>query len=249
MDHKNNRRLQEAFELQVTSEYGAIENKPTSKEIEAWLNFAKDEFFKTRYSGVNFKGLAYEQDQKRTEDLANLKVTKELTMLPYKTGSNEYIFEVPKDYFILTREAAFIMPETDSARKCWRKRITNDDDTITYFPYRVQVMEANDDNIESKLNNKLSNHLFQGSTTQPLRVRNSDTITLYTDTNYSVQTFQITYLRNPKPIDLHTDPTAIYTEFPVGVLDEIVKIAVRMFIENKSNPRYQTITNELSMAE
>lgn len=244
----NNRQLQESFELQATAQYGAMVDKPTSKEIEMWLNIGKDIFYKTRYSGVNFKGLSYEEDQKRIEDLRRLKETHTLPKLQ-SAQEDVYSFQLPNDYFITTGESANIVPTTDASKKCWRAYVLDDNGEKIYLSRRVQVMECTDDNIDEKLSNRLSDHIFQGSTTKPLRVHQSSKIDVYTDGNYEVISFTITYLRIPTLIDLHTNPLDTYNDFPETVHGEIVNLAVKAFLENKGNQRYQTYTNEVTTAE
>ena len=40
-----------------------------------------------------------------------------------------------------------------------------------------------------------------------------------------------------------------YEDFEDNVMYEIVKIAAQMYLENKQNQRYQTITNEVNTQE
>lgn len=46
--------FQEAFEREI-NQFNDIFNKPTSTETEYWLNQGLEKFYKTRYSGINFK--------------------------------------------------------------------------------------------------------------------------------------------------------------------------------------------------
>ncbi|MBQ7819890.1 MAG: hypothetical protein IJ341_10065 [Bacteroidales bacterium] len=77
--------LQAAFELEINKIDANLE-KPKSVDIEYWLNRGLEKFYKTRYAGINQKGLGFEQDQKRIDDLRTLVCTRHCTLNEY-TGS------------------------------------------------------------------------------------------------------------------------------------------------------------------
>lgn len=241
------REMQSLFELKATSQYGAKVDKPLSSEIEMWLEAGKQKFKKTRYSGVNFKRLGFEQDQKRIEDLRLLKVTEILDKYATVDTSNEYDihqFIIPESYWITTGEAALILPVSDEAKRCWSV-----DKDGNYIETRTSLIECTDENIDEKLTNHLSDHLFNGSITRPLRIHSAFTIDIYTDKNYKVSNLILTYLKNPSKIDIHTNPNAEYLDFPESVHEEIVNVAVQLYLENKTNPRYNTFSNEVNTME
>jgi hypothetical protein len=45
------------------------------------------------------------------------------------------------------------------------------------------------------------------------------------------------------------DPTHECSDFPEYIWPEIVKIAAQMYVENKGDKRYQTLTNEVLTQE
>ena len=53
--------LQEAFEIEI-NKIDANFEKPKSIDIEYWLNKGLEKFYKTRYSGINYKSTGFEQD-------------------------------------------------------------------------------------------------------------------------------------------------------------------------------------------
>lgn len=67
--------LQEAFEREINMLDNDLE-KPMSTDTEYWLNQGLEKFYKTRYTGLNFKRTGFEQDQKRIDDLRTLISTK-----------------------------------------------------------------------------------------------------------------------------------------------------------------------------
>lgn len=243
------RELQASFELKATSFFGATDTKPQSMEIEMWLNSGLEKLIKTRYSGINYKSLAYEQDQKRIEDLRNLKVTAQLVKDSTEESNsnpkyNKYSFLLPSNYFITTGESVTTLPISDDAKRCW-----NVDENGNYVPSFTMLIECTDDNIDEKLSNSLSDHLFHGVKTRPLRVHNKDVISVYTDGNYSINSFQLIYLKKPSRIDIHTNPQDEYTEFPEHLHEEIVNMAVQLYLENKEKQRYNTFAAEVATME
>ena len=88
--------------LQLISPTLAIDNKLPSDTILSFINEAVDKFWKTRYSGINFKQRGFEQDQKRTDDLRTL-----VTKYTYKdngitkVNQETYTVTLPDDYVIL----------------------------------------------------------------------------------------------------------------------------------------------------
>ena len=72
---------------------------------------------------------------------------------------------------------------------------------------------------------------------------------MYTDGNYNIRNYILTYLRTPKRISLTDAPFDEYTDMPAATHNEIVKLAVELYLENKANPRYQSYMNEVSTME
>lgn len=58
--------------LQLMDPNLVIKDKLSSDTIISFINEAIDKFYKTRYSGVNFKAQGFEQTQKRIDDLRTL---------------------------------------------------------------------------------------------------------------------------------------------------------------------------------
>ena len=77
--------LQEAFELEI-AQLDSNLTKPTTSDIEYWLMAGLDKFIKTRYSGINYKRTAFEQDQKRIDDLRTLVTNKTYQFTTFPEG-------------------------------------------------------------------------------------------------------------------------------------------------------------------
>ena len=233
--------LQEAFEIELNVLDDGL-NKPKSMDTEWWLNKGLEKFWKTRYSGLNSKRTSFEQDQKRIDDLRTLVTTKVyLTEDITENSQSQYSIVLPEDYLILLGDKAGITPfEND----CWE---TNDDGE--YVVKYGDTIEATVENIDRQLNNSLSEHKLRYSNARPLKLIQGNEIKLYTDGNYKVSEYHLTYLRRPNKIDIHANPYATYLDMPEHTHSEIVKIAAQMYIENKENNRVNTHDKEVQEME
>lgn len=228
--------LQEAFELEIDKLDNNLE-KPTTSDIEYWLMAGLDKFIKTRYSGINFKRKGFEQDQKRIDDLRTLISNKVYQFTVYP---EEYTVVLPDDYMIALGETAVIF----SYNPCWPVGPSGQPRTKN-----TDVLEATIENIDQQRQNSLSEYRFHGNNARPLRLFMGNEIHLYTDGNYNIKNYILTYLRNPKRISLTESPFSEYTDMPAATHLEIVKLAAELYLENKANPRYQSYVNEVSTME
>lgn len=99
--------LQEAFEIEINKLDDCLV-KPKSIDIQWWLNRGLEKFYKTRYSGINFKQKGFEQDQKRIDDLRTLVETKKYNEEEITNEDNIFIVDLPEDYVILLGDNAGI---------------------------------------------------------------------------------------------------------------------------------------------
>lgn len=110
------------------------------------------------------------------------------------------------------------------------------------------VFECTQDSFMYRVNNSLTDFHYRYKRARPLRIRNSNGCELLTDKNYIIKEYKIGYLRKPKEITLD-NPFDEYTDFGDIIIPEIIKIAAQMYLENKANQRYQTISNEVNTQE
>ena len=113
----------------------------------------------------------------------------------------------------------------------------------------TDVLEATVENIDRQRQNTLSEYRLHGRSARPLRLYEGNTIRLYTDSNYHIRNYILTYLRIPNKISLTEAPFEEYKEMPASTHDEIVKLAVELYLENEANPRYQSYINEVNTME
>lgn len=213
------------FEIEIST-MEDISKKPTTYEIEYWLNQAYQRFIKTRYSGVNAKGLAFEQDQKRVEDLKKL-INTSTIKLNENSITHEYTGDYPADHYITLGEDVMISTWTDP----------------------VDVFECTIENFTTKLNNSLTDvHSFHGYA-RPARLFTPTGVKLKTTGEYNITEYVLTYLKQPGKIAILTKPNDEFTELSEITHLEIIKLAVSMYLESKANPRYESFQNEVAQSE
>lgn len=233
--------LQEAFERELNQFYDGL-NKPKSADTEWWLNRGLEKFYKTRYSGINYKQKGFEQDQKRIDDLRTLVHTVPLN--PINTSDSEYIVELPDDYVMLLGDTAYILPVNGKTIPCWET-----DENGNYVLKSTDTLEVTVETIDREKSNSLSEYRLHYCLARPLKLIRNNQIYLYTDGNYQVRMYNMTYLRKPKYINIHENPFDEYTDMPEHTHSEIVKIAAQMYIENQGNQRLQTHNQEVNTME
>lgn len=226
------------LELDNTSSFSVPAFEP--EEIDLWLNKGVSKFVKTRYSGLNTHRDAFEQTQKRIDDLRSLVLE---TTLDYGVDLNDGVADtnkpnsvigvLPTDYlFTLSEEVTISYNDIR-------------DDAGTYRTKRVGVTEATSDNYRAKMDDPYSEHRLHYENAKPLRLYYASGIELITDGNYDITKYHLRYLRQPATIELNS----VDCDLPEHTHDEIVKIAVSMALENIEQPRYQSHMNEVNTME
>jgi len=244
------------------------------EEIDYWVNTYTKRYIKTRYSGLNVHGTAFQQDQKRSDDLRSIvksadysNSTNPATILTLNEEiSNAYYIEYPSDYWIGLGETIYISYGPNEN---------------TQTVKRGDVTECTIENIDNRLTNSLSSHRLHNGVAKPLRLYVDGKIVLYTDGTYTIPNYTVTYLAKPEEIDSYkytqfstansyslgdkvsnnghqyvcstadTAPSALtsfteiqLTSMPDHTWDEIIAGSVKMALENISDPRYQTYSQE-----
>lgn len=238
----NKRGFQIEFErrLQLLYPELKVENKLNSDTIFSILDEAIDKFWKTRYSGLNYKQLGFEQNQKRIDDLRTLVKTKEYTEKEIKVNKNINSVELPTDYAILLGDTVGIVP-TDY-NKCWDK--VNDQYVVHYG----DSIESTIDFIDNQLNNSLSEHKLKYCKARPLRIIAGNNINLYTDGQYKVKEYRIQYLAKPRKLSSCNFEDE-YTDLPEQSHIEIIKNAIQLYIATIGDNKYQIYLNEVNTME
>lgn len=221
-----------AFELEINLLDDSL-NKPATDDSLFWLNQAVGKFVKLRFNGDPVHHTGYEQTEKRREDLIRLVNTEDLnspTVNKSHVNYNEYTYKYPKDYLYVLSENV-IISDNNGGHKM---------DTCMF--------ECTQDSFMYRINNSLTDFHYRFHRARPLRIRYNEGSKLLTDKNYKIDKYILTYLRKPKEITLD-NPHQEYEDFQDIIMHEIIKIAAQMFLENKKDERYQTISAEILTQE
>lgn len=220
-----------AFETEINE----IDNeltKPVTDDSLYWINQAIGKFVKTRFNGDQTHHTGYEQTEKRRDDLVKLFKQEDLNVEnkhKYATYDRYYVEYPPKFLYALNEDV--VISDLNGEHKL---------DTC--------VFECTQDSFMYRINNSLTDFHYRFHRARPIRTRTVDGCYLYTDKQYKIDKYTLGYLKRPDEVSL-TNPTEEYKDFEDYQLHEIVKIAAQMYLENKKNERYQTITNEVLTQE
>ena len=110
------------------------------------------------------------------------------------------------------------------------------------------IFECTADSFMYRINNSLTDFHYRYHRARPLRIRTNDGFRLLTDKKYKIDSYTVGYLKVPTEIT-NENPLTEYNDFEDHIWFEITKIAAQMYIENQSDPRYKTITNEVLTQE
>ena len=220
-----------SFELEINKLNDAI-NKPLTDDSLYWINQAVVKFVKDRFNGNAPKRTSYEQNEKRTRDLINLLKESKTTEFTVSSHVNydQYEYHYPSDMMFVLNEDVVIDSINGGSEM----------DTC--------VFECTADSFMYRINNKLTDFHYRFHRARPLRIRTKDGFRLLTDKNYKIQSYTLGYLKVPTEIT-NEDPFKDYEDFEDYTWLEITKIAAQMYIENQSDPRYKTITQEVLTQE
>lgn len=239
------REFQIEFErrLQLMDPNLVIKEKLTSDTIISFINEAIDKFYKTRYSGINFKAQGFEQTQKRIDDLRTLIKNKKYTEGSInKSDRNSYSVELPEDYVLLLGDTAGIQPS--NLNECWETNEIGE-----YIIKYTDTLESTIETLDRQLGNSLSEHKLKYCQARPLKLIQDNNVILYTDGNYKISEYQITYLAKPSKIDSSNITNLEYTDLPEHTHMEIVKMAIQIYLATKPMQHYNAYSNEIASME
>lgn len=227
-----------AFELEINKLDDTM-NKPVTDDSLYWLNQAVAKFIKARFNGNPPHYTSYEQNEKRTRDLHNLFESANVGLTGPESHStyDEYTGTYPSDMMYLLSERALITDNNEG------------------HEYDTSIFECTADSFMYRITNSLTDFHYKYHKARPLRVRTGNPddyhFSLLTDKNYKIKQFDIYYLREPEKLTSAnpTDRNVEYNDFEDDVWYEIIKTAAQMYVENQTDRRYQTLTNEILTQE
>lgn len=240
-----NRGFQIEFErrLQLMDPNLVIKDKLSSDTIISFINEAIDKFYKTRYSGINFKAQGFEQTQKRIDDLRTLIKNKKYTEGSInKSDRNSYSVELPEDYVLLLGDTAGIQPS--NLNECWETNERGE-----YIIKYTDTLESTIETLDRQLSNSLSEHKLKYCQARPLKLIQDNNVILYTDGKYKVSEYEITYLAKPSKINSSNITNTEYTDLPEHTHMEIVKMAIQIYLATKPMQHYNAYSNEIASME
>lgn len=219
------------FELEINKLDDSLQ-KPSTDDSLYWVNQAIVKFAKDRFNGNPIKRTSYEQNEKRTRDLINLlreDKTSEFTVSSH-VDYDQYEYHYPSDMMFVLNEDVVISNMEDQ------------------YPMDTCVFECTADSFMYRINNKLTDFHYRFHRARPLRIRTKDGFRLLTDKKYKINSYTLGYLKVPDEITSE-DPYKEYTDFEDYIWLEIIKIAAQMYLENQSDQRYKTLTQEVLTQE
>lgn len=229
--------------LQLMDPNLVIKDKLSSDTIISFINEAIDKFYKTRYSGVNFKAQGFEQTQKRIDDLRTLIKNKKYTEGSInKSDRNSYSVELPEDYVLLLGDTAGIQPS--NLNECWETNERGE-----YITKYTDTLESTIETLDRQLSNSLSEHKLKYCQARPLKLIQDNNVILYTDGKYKVSEYEITYLAKPSEINSSNITNTEYTDLPEHTHMEIVKMAIQIYLATKPMQHYNAYSNEIASME
>jgi hypothetical protein len=236
------RDINRMFEMEVGS-YGTMD-KPSTAVAEYYINSAVDNYWKTRVSGFNSTGDKIEDTDKRVADLAKFIKDASFTGTAITTSGNVYKITLPTDFNMLISDSAKILPLTDNAKKCWAKTSAG-----VYIAKVQDTQEGRLNTINQLLRSSLSEYRLNNGQARPIRVVKGNNIEIYTDGEYSISEYTISYLMKPTKIDfISATKTSEYTFLPDSVINEVVRLAAEMYKDNVASKRQESL-REVSTIE
>lgn len=221
-----------SFELEINKLNDSL-NKPVTDDSLYWINQGVVKFAKQRFNGSLPRNTSYEQTEKRTSDLINLLKETDVTYTTFANANpsyDEYVYEYPNDMMYVLNEDVIISDQNGEHKM------------------NTCVFECTADSFMYRVNNSLTDFHYRYHRARPLRVKTKDGFRLLTDKNYKIDKYTLGYLKVPEEIT-NEDPFKDYKDFEDYTWLEIIKIAAQMYVENQSDPRYKTITNEVLTQE
>lgn len=180
-----------------------------SDTIFHFLNKAKDEYVKQ-----NFR--VFQRNQEINDNIRTLVNTKIYNSYSLNGVSDRFEAEYPEGYMYALGENVYISIKDN---KC-----------SNLITHKSDVLEATIETVSAQLNNSLSDHRLRYNQAKPIRVYTDNKIVLYTDGNYSISSYELTYLKKAKDLGNPNELTEEYTDLPEHTHQAIVDLAIQMIV-------------------
>lgn len=207
-------------------------------EIDFWLNTAIRAFVKQRYR-------EFERIQKRIDDLKPLVETVAVFLAANASPDPPTGLSPGDELYLVNSYSSFSSWDT-TVPNYWftisERVYINPTGGTTHW---TGVTECTLDEYPNKLEDPYSEHVLHYGTAKPLKISDKNDVQFVSDGNYSISVYSITYLRKPEEVNI----SGTNCDLPEHTHDEVVKIAVKMMLENIEQPRYNTYQNEVNSME
>jgi hypothetical protein len=221
------REMYNAFEYEMNTQDTPLVLE-TSKVLH-WINKAIAEIIDFSYTGVYN---AVSESEYNRGILKNLYVYKNITTSsPSTEFTNGTEFDISsEDIRYILRDAAVISFNTLEGLSIMKE---------------ADVTEATMDTYNVQVRDPFSMFRLRLNTAFPLRLYTDNKAVLISDGNYTIPSYNLSYIKNPTKFILSSISwDTEYEELPSKTHDKIVSIAVRKALENEGDQRYNTNINE-----
>lgn len=181
--------------------------KLNSDTIFFYINKALGDYVKEYYR-------VFQRNQEVSDKLRRLVTTKTYHQSDFDVQSNKFSADYPDDYMFALGETTYIQIKDN---KCPNLVVKAKD-----------VIEATIESVDRRLEDSLSEYHLRHNQAKPIRVYTDNKIVLYTDGNYNINTYDLTYLKEPKK--LGNALTEEYEDLPEYALTEVVDVAVETYL-------------------
>lgn len=212
-------------ELDKTQDYQYPDFLP--EQIDYWLNKAQEIYIEDTAYPMNPNKIAFEQTQKRIDELKDL--VKPATITATQSGTN-YLTQLPNDYKHLVRH------------EC--KTVKNGKSEIVSGIITTQ----------DKINLQKKNPFWTPIVDEPLYYILGNSIVYETLNRFNIEQSYLWYIKEPIKMKLGSEYTDISIDVDCEIKSEyvqhrIIDIARSMMLENIESPRYESNLIELNKTD
>lgn len=212
----------------------------TDSEISKFLNDGQERFLKKNYGDLNKYRTSYEESEKRSKDLSELK--RFSTISTFTTGNhpNSFFAELPSNIVWATKEEVEI-----SVTDCHGDALTK----------RVGVFPVSDDYYNINIQNPFKKpdedtvwrmDFSRTDDTTTVSSSNAKRHELITDSGSTLNKYYLTYIKYPQSIDI---TNSVDCELDNAVHKEIIEMSISIALETSGDSRYQTQKQEEQFLE
>jgi hypothetical protein len=208
-----------------------------AEEKDFFINRSIERFCKTRYSGNNVKGEGFGQSQKRIEDLRTiLRRNPVSNNVLLQLSTTEWLYTLPTGVGVGVDHKYWLMVSANVV-------IDKDECGVAHAGRTIKAKQITHDQKEEYLDDPFHKPDYN----EALILFEGNFVYIYTNGDYDVLEFNMTYLTYPAVVSLST-PTNC--DLPDHTHQEIVDDAVRLYVGNVGDvTRTQIENNQITTTE